>query len=229
MSVFALIHGSMHGAWCWRDLVPELERLGHRAVVMDLPCEDASAGLAEYADTIEAAVGEASDVFLVGHSLGGRSLPVVASRRPVSRMIFLCCTPTPLDAIDSTAFAEMVTEEYASARFEERADGTRRMAPESAIGAFFHDCPPETARWAAESLRWQGPKPLSIPSPVKRWPETPMDIVLTRDDRAVRFDWALGEARRWLESREPVVLPGSHSPFLSRPAELAEVLARIAG
>ena len=32
MALFALVHGSMHGGFCWRDLVPELERLGHRGV-----------------------------------------------------------------------------------------------------------------------------------------------------------------------------------------------------
>jgi pimeloyl-ACP methyl ester carboxylesterase len=37
MAEFLLIHGSCHGAWCWRDVLPELERLGHSARAIDLP------------------------------------------------------------------------------------------------------------------------------------------------------------------------------------------------
>jgi hypothetical protein len=58
-----------------------------------------------------------------------------------------------------------------------------------------------------------------------RWPDNPLDIILARDDRAVRFDWAMAEAGRWLGGRAPIVLPGDHSPFLSNPALLAETLS----
>ncbi len=34
---FVLVHGGFHAAWCWSRTIPELERLGHRAVAVDLP------------------------------------------------------------------------------------------------------------------------------------------------------------------------------------------------
>ena len=37
MARFLLIHGSCHGAWCWRDLLPELAARGHEARAIDLP------------------------------------------------------------------------------------------------------------------------------------------------------------------------------------------------
>lgn len=224
VSVFALVHGSMHGAWCWRDLIPELERRGHRALAADLPCDDGSAGLAEYAAAVEAQLGAARDVILVGHSMGGRTLPAVASHRPVSRLIFLCCVPTALGPIDPDTFSGMVTDEYATAEWLERADGARRMEAKSAVEIFYHDCDPQTADWAAAQLRWQGPKPLSEPSPIERWPDVPRDVILARNDRAVRMTWARSEALEWLDGREPILMDGSHSPFLSRPADLADVL-----
>ena len=61
-------------------------------------------------------------------------------------------------------------------------------------------------------------------APFAHWPEGPLDIVLARDDRAVRFEWAAKEAERWLGGRAPKVLPGDHSPFLARPALLADTL-----
>lgn len=232
MSVFVLVHGSMHGGWCFRDLVPELEKRGHPAVAPDLPCDDATAGLAAYADVVEAAldrIGAPKDAVLVGHSLGCRTIPVVAARRPGARMVFLCSVPTGTGPIDEKTFAGMVTREFAEAEVEERPDGARRMREASAREVFFHDCDEATATWAAQQLRFQGPLPMSEPAPFDVWPKGILDIILTRDDRSVRFDWAMKEAKRWLDGRSPIVLPGSHSPFLSRPAELAEALIRCAG
>ena len=228
MSVFALVHGSMHGGWCWRDLIPELERRGHGAVAPDLPCEDAAAGPEEYAVCVEAAIGDARDVILVGHSLGGRTLPLLATRRPVRAMVFLCCVPTGIGAVSPESFVEMVTPEFRQAKVSTRADGARRMRADSARAVFYHDCPPEVADWAADSLRWQGERHLSEALPLQEWPATPLQVILARHDRAVRFEWAQREARRWLGGREPLLLDGDHSPFLSRPAQLAELLASCA-
>jgi len=144
MSVFVLVHGSMHGSWCWRDLVPELVRRGHRAVTPDLPCEEAGADLQDYSTTVEAALvdpaaGAEGDLVLVGHSLGSRTIPIVASRRPRSRMIFLCSVPTDVGPVDPKAFAGMVTEEYARADFDSREDGAQRLSEGCARDLFYHD------------------------------------------------------------------------------------------
>jgi alpha-beta hydrolase superfamily lysophospholipase len=235
MAIFVLVHGSMHGAWCWDALVPALRSRGHWAVAPDLPCDDVRAGLSEYADAVLASLEATVDrevraheaLVLVGHSLGSRTIPVVAARRERARMIFLCSVPTGMGAVDAQAFAGMVTPEYAAARFDERADGARRMVAEDARHVFFGACDPATAEHAASALRWQGPRPLSEPAPTAHWPDVPMDIVLARADRAVRFEWARDEARRWLGGREPVVLPGDHSPFLSCPALLADTLCAL--
>ncbi len=231
MSVFALVHGSMHGSWCWRDLVPELSLRGHSAISLDLPCEDADAGLAQYAAAVETHLTErdvGDDVVLVGHSLGSRTIPIVAAQRPRSRMIFLCSVPTGLGPVDPEAFAGMVTTEFAEAEVEQREDGARLMAQESARRVFFDDCDETLARWASRQLRWQGPKPLLEPAPIDRWPDVPSSVILTRDDRAVRLDWAMAEASRWVGDQALVLLPGSHSPFFSRPGVLAETLIRCA-
>lgn len=232
MALFVLVHGSMHGGFCWRDLVAELDRLGHAAVAPDLPCDDVAAGLGEYADAVEASLAglrEADTPVLVGHSLGSRTIPVVAARRPRSRMIFLCSVPTGAGPVDAADFAGMVTPEYAAARFDTRADGARRIDAEAAGCVFFGERDREIADWAASRLRWQGPRPLSESAPFARWPDAPLDIVLARDDRAVRFDWARAAAMPWLGGREPRVIPGDHSPFLSRPGLLARTLVDCLG
>ncbi|MBJ19352.1 MAG: alpha/beta hydrolase [bacterium] len=227
MATFVLIHGSMHGAWCWRDLIPEIERRGHVVIAPDLPCEDAEAGLDVYAAVVEeklSAAPRGEELTLVGHSLGSRTVPVVAENHPEARMVFLCSAPTPLGPIDPAAFSGMITSAYAKADFDERADGAQRVSKESAGPLFFHDCSEATASWASDRLRWQGPKPLLEASPLTAWPDRPMHMIVARDDRVARAEWLLGEAPRWLTGALPIVLAGGHSPMLSQPALLAEAL-----
>jgi hypothetical protein len=69
VTTFALVHGAWHGAWCWERLVPELEARGHRAIAVDLPCEDVAAGCAAYAEVVAGAAADAgADLVLVGHT-----------------------------------------------------------------------------------------------------------------------------------------------------------------
>jgi alpha-beta hydrolase superfamily lysophospholipase len=50
MATYVLIHGAGDSACHWHLLAPELRERGHDVVAMDLPCDDESAGLSEYAD-----------------------------------------------------------------------------------------------------------------------------------------------------------------------------------
>jgi hypothetical protein len=50
--------------------------------------------------------------------------------------------------------------------------------------------------------------------------------VVCSEDRVVNSDWSKRTARDI--GADIVELPGSHSPFLSRPASVADVLLRIA-
>jgi len=69
MTTFALIHGAYHGGWCWAAVGEELEARGHRFVAPDLPCDDPTAGVAEYARVVvDALEGVDDEVSVVGHS-----------------------------------------------------------------------------------------------------------------------------------------------------------------
>jgi pimeloyl-ACP methyl ester carboxylesterase len=91
MSTFALVHGAWHGAWCWERFTPELEALGHRVITLDLPIDDGSASFDDYADVVCAALSDVvgDDLILVGHSLAGQIVPLVAAQRPLRRLVYL--------------------------------------------------------------------------------------------------------------------------------------------
>jgi hypothetical protein len=52
--------------------------------------------------------------------------------------------------------------------------------------------------------------------------------VICTEDRVVNVEWQHRTARERLLGADVVELPGSHSPFLSRPAVLADVLHGLA-
>src|SRR3954470_6725210 len=89
MTGFGLVHGAGLGAWCWERLIPALEAQGHQAATVDLPLNDPSAGASRLAEMVLEAFAGFEDLVLVGHSLSGLVIPVVASRRPVRRLVFL--------------------------------------------------------------------------------------------------------------------------------------------
>jgi pimeloyl-ACP methyl ester carboxylesterase len=64
--------------------------------------------------------------------------------------------------------------------------------------------------------------------PLAAWPDVPSTYIGMADDHAVGPDWSRRTATGRLGAEELVVLEGGHSPFYSRPVELAEVLHRLA-
>jgi pimeloyl-ACP methyl ester carboxylesterase len=103
MATFVLIHGAADTAWYWHLVEPELRERGHDVVTMDLPCEDDSAGLAEYADTVVVAIGDSRDLVLVAQSFGGFTAPLVCERVPVDLMVLVAAMiPSPGEAPTTT-------------------------------------------------------------------------------------------------------------------------------
>lgn len=228
MSQFVLVHGAWHGAWCWDRLRPELERRGHQTIAMDLPVDDGLATFEDYATAVlDSYPNDASDVVLVGHSLGAMVLPLVAAVRAAALAVSLCGVipnvhGTPWD--DAPAMGRPGAYETRVA-----ADGSNAFETlEAATFTFYGDCSPADAAWAFERLRAQNSSSLwDRPYPLDRLPDTPRAAIACIDDMAVSIDFSRAVTKSRLGAGI-VELPGAHSPFLSRPAELAVVLDDLA-
>jgi pimeloyl-ACP methyl ester carboxylesterase len=104
--------------------------------------------------------------------------------------------------------------------------GRFKFSWETARDFFYHDIPEEEAKAAWSRLRPQDPTIFTEPCPIAAWPSVPSTYVAMTDDRAMNPAWWSRLAVERLGA-DVVELPGSHSPFLSRPAELIKILASV--
>jgi pimeloyl-ACP methyl ester carboxylesterase len=226
----ALVHGSYHGGWCWEFLQPELERLGHRVITMDMPVSDPSRGAMDYAQAVEDALDPDREPVLVGHSMAGLIIPLVAAHRPVRRLVFLAAfLPSPGRSVNDQRAAEPIDGRILpmTAEWTDLGQNVWMVGPNTATELFFHDAPPHVARWATDRLRPQAYRVLDEVTPLTAWPDVESHYVVCRDDRATNPDWGRAAARDRL-GVEPIEIDGAHSPFLTRPAELARLLDSLA-
>ncbi len=226
MTTFALVHGAWHGAWCWERLIPELAAHGHAAIAIDLPCDDVEAGGAAYADVVVAATAAAGDdLVLVGHSLGGLTIPLVAALRPARKLVYLCALlPRPgMSLVQQLELEpEIFVPGYAAGLARDDQGRSYWEDEDAAVDVLYGDCPRQLASWAVPRLRPQARRASDEACP-ERLPEVDSVSLIARDDAIVNPEWARAAALDRLGAKA-VELPGDHSPFLSRPGELAEIL-----
>jgi pimeloyl-ACP methyl ester carboxylesterase len=220
MSTFALVHGAGDGGWYWRLVEAELRSRGHDTVAPDLPADE-SATLDDYADAVVAAVGDRDDVVVVGQSFGAFTAPLVADRRPVSRLVLVAgMVPRPGEPPEEwwahTGYAEAVREQAA-------ADGGLTGHEDPRI-CFYPDVPEHLAIEALERERAHpSTAACTQPWPLDRWPDVRTRFVLCTQDRMFPPAFLRAVAMDRL-GVVPDELASGHCPALARPRELAELL-----
>jgi pimeloyl-ACP methyl ester carboxylesterase len=221
MATFVMIHGAADTAWYWHLVEPELRERGHDVVTMDLPCDDDSAGLDEYADTVVDAIGDRSDLVLVAQSFGGFTAPLVCEQVPVDLMVLVAAMiPSPGEAAND--YWTNTGWQPAKLDSVELSEDTGGEDSET-IATFMHDVPPDLAAEALKRVRDQSETPGRKPWPLKAWPDVSTRFLLCRDDRFFPAEWM----RRVVKERlgiAPDEIDGSHCIALSRPKELADRL-----
>jgi hypothetical protein len=113
--------------------------------------DDAAAGARDWADVIEEAISGVDDVVLVGHSLAGLAVPIVAGHAPLRRIVFLCAN-VPVPGI---SYSDYLVEHPDAViipplTFDEL--GRLTVPWEAARELFYGDCDEALAREAYEHL-----------------------------------------------------------------------------
>jgi pimeloyl-ACP methyl ester carboxylesterase len=185
----------VHGAW--------LAARGHEVSAPDLPCDDISQDQHDYARGI----GPQRDAIVVGHSLGGLTIPFVEAAAHVYLAAIL-----PLEDVWDWALLEsfggFLRDEQGRSYWPDLVTTRTRM---------FRDCTDDQAAWAYPRLRPQAPIQPSVSA------FGPDDVyIVCRHDAAVDPAWQLRAAHENLG--RVVEVDTGHSPFFTAPAELADLL-----
>jgi pimeloyl-ACP methyl ester carboxylesterase len=224
MATFALIHGGGDVGWYWHLVEAELRQRRHRVVAPDLPCDDQSAGLRDYADTVVDAVdavGDRKDVIVVGQSYGAFTAPIVADRLGADALVLVAgMVPAPgeppADWWSNTGHRQAVQEQG-------RRDGGKTGSDDPFV-AFYHDVPRALAEEALSKERSESDTAYHEPWPLDAWPAVPTKFVVCLEDRMFPPEFM----RRLVADRlgiEPDEIVAGHCVALSHPKELADMLA----
>ena len=238
MAKFVLVHGAWHGGWCWEKLRPALEARGHTIAAPDLPghgSDGADPTLVTLDDyrrrVVETVEAQGAPVILVGHSMGGIVVSAVAEAVPddVAALVYLCAF-LPRDGESLSSLEATNPRPTVSPPIERRPDGKSLSVPaEHHKRLFYGNCSDADVAWAQARHRPQPIAPFVTPVALSdaRFGRVPKHYVECTGDEAISI-----ELQRAMIAASPGVrvhtMATDHSPFLSDPEGLADVLDRIA-
>jgi len=234
MSTYVLIHGSWHGAWCWKKVIPLIEKEGHKVVAPDLPGhgEDkrpsAEITLRVYTDQVCKILDEQSKpAILVGHSMGGVVITQTAEYRPkkIKKLVYLTgfllqngeslFQHLKRDTGSLVLSSQILSEDQSYSTIKE----------EALKKVFYADCSDEDVEFAKSRL---------VPDPVAA-SITPVSTTKENFGRVGRVyisclrDKTISPSKQKkmyqaLPCEKVISMDTSHSPFFSAPEELANHL-----
>lgn len=235
MATYVLIHGFMHGGWCWDKVVPGLEAAGHTVHAPDLPGQGSdTTPIAEV--TLDAWVERVGAILtaqpepsiLVGHSLGG--LPITQAGEDfadhVATLVYLTAylpangqMSADLRDPDSMVVANMVLSD----------DGlTAGIKDEAIKPGFYTNCSDEDVAWAKPLLKPMPVAPVSVPvrTTAANWGRIPRVYIECLRDRAMP---PAAQKRMYTDipCERVITMDSDHSPMMSQPEQLVEHLLSI--
>ena len=222
MTTFALLHGSGDGGWAWHLVQRALQDLGHDTVAPDLPTDRDDATWDDCVEVVVAAVAGAPDVVVVGHSSGGFVVPLAAERLGASLQVYVAgMVPRPGES--GSDWFRSVGWTQAAAALGLR-DGGLTGSSDPAV-AFYHDVPEPLAREAMSRERAVSERLGETPWPSPALPDIAARYVVTARDRFLPPAVQRQVAVERLGIAEPDELDAGHCAMLSRPDELARLVA----
>jgi pimeloyl-ACP methyl ester carboxylesterase len=234
MSNYILIHGAWHGGWCWKKIIPYLEKEGHKVVAPDLPGHGkdkkpiSEITFQAYIDRICQILDEHSEpVILVGHSMGGAVITQTAEYRPekIKKLVYLAGLLLQ-NGESLMKYAELDTEALVVPNLIMAKDQSYATLKEEALKEIFYsDCSDEDVEFAKSQLVPQGISLLAtrVSTTEENFGQVPRVYISCLRDKALSPS-IQEKLYMALPCEKVIFLDTSHSPFFSAPEELANCL-----
>ncbi|MEU5882237.1 alpha/beta hydrolase [Spirillospora sp. NPDC047279] len=221
MATFVLVHGGGDVGWYWHLVEAELRARGHRTAAPDLPCDDDTASLDDYAAAVADAAAGRGDLVIVGHSYGAFTATLAAHRLRARLLVLVAGMipapgETPGDWWSNTGYRQAAEEQA-------KLDGGKTGHDDPLI-SFYNGVPLPLAEEALRRSRGESSAVWNTPWPLDAWPDVPTRFVLCQDDRSFPAAFMRQVAQQRLNTVADEV-PGCHCVALSHPRELSDLLA----
>jgi pimeloyl-ACP methyl ester carboxylesterase len=231
---FVLVHGGGVGGWSWAAVVRQLERLGHRALAVDLPGrgenrpDRETITLATHVDFVTAYIEERGleGVILVAHSMGGLVITGVAQRIPkrIKRLIFISAF-VMLDGENPMHLLRAPQETESEPTWKKPPSGVDFMRARS-----LQDASRDLQDFVIAALVQEQLKVMDEPVPMKEFYrlDLPTSVIVLEDDLAIdpmRFHPFF--TRRL---RNPTIrsIKSGHAVMFTKPVQCAQALHELA-
>lgn len=240
MAGFVLIHGSWHGGWCFDPVAALLRERGHTVAAPTLPAMGGTAEemaaitlgewgqfAAQHCRHLKAEL-RGAPVVLAGHSRGGLVVSAAAEHDPgaMDALVYICAMMLP----SGFSRAEFKALEESNPDFDaiisKMHGGVATVVDPARAGAVFAQVsPPDLVAGVLPRLLAEphGPRAELLQLTAERWGSLPRTYVECTQDRTIPIT-----SQRRMQAMSPgarvVTLDADHSPYLSRPAELADAL-----
>jgi pimeloyl-ACP methyl ester carboxylesterase len=218
-----LVHGGFVDGSGWAGVYSILKQKGYNVVIVQNPTKSLVDDVAFTKAAIDCVD---SEVVLVGHSYGGVVITEAGTHPKVSDLVYI------------TAFAPDKGESVASLIANPPPgapvppilpprDGYLFLDRAKFAASFAADVEPETASFMADSQVPWGIEALQGAVSEPAWKSKPSYYLVAADDKMIPPPAQKAMAGR--AKAKVVEVPGSHSVYVSRPAEVAELIERAAG
>ncbi|MFG2138850.1 alpha/beta fold hydrolase [Streptomyces sp. NPDC048650] len=220
-----LVHGAWHGSWCWANLQAELIARGRASRTVDLPSALRTPpppgplpGLHDDAEAVRTAIGAiGGPVAVVAHSYGGIPVTEATAGIPqVTRLVYLAAYQ--LDRSEN-----LLSFRDASEPDLDVVDGLVPPTP-NPRATLYADAPPAESARAAARLVPHSARCATDRITRSGWHTIPSSYIVCDQDRTIP---PAQQERMATRAKAVHHLASSHSPFLSKPGELADLLTTI--
>lgn len=234
---YVFIPGSFHASWCWYKMQPLLNKNGNTSEAIDLPAHGqdttpiSAVTLDSYVDAVCKALEKYNEpVVLIGHSRAGIVISSVAERMPdkVDKLVYLCAFLIPNgEPMVATALSDSSSLLVSNLILNEQ-EGWHIPKKEIYKDALYNDCSEEDVYLSSLLLTKEPNAPVGTPLQLSgdRYGKVKKVYIHTTLDNTLTY-----EMQKKMVTRTPVdqtfELKASHSPFLSQPKELADILLKL--
>lgn len=221
--IVVLVHGAFADGSSWSKVIPLLQAKGLKVVAVQNPLTSLAEDVAFANRVIDAQTGP---VVLVGHSWGGSVITQAGGNDRVKALVYVAAfAPSPgetsLDGVKGYPASPGLASPIATS------DGFLTLSPETVAKDFAQDVTAEEANLIATTQGAVRGKNFEEKLTVAAWQSKPSWYIVANEDRMIQPD-----AQRALAKKigaTTTSLPTSHVPMVSRPKDVADVIAAAAG